>query len=251
MVGRLIPADQDAPEAVQPAVRAFHHPAPGFEPSFSFLMALSLLAPSCGCERCSQTRPTMRRTSVKVVAFIQAHTLGVGLDWAPVADTGHAVHRGPHQFHVVAVGPVHRQTHRNALGFGQQATFDAPLAWVGGVGAGFFPRPGAIWSGRRPCSPNSSPDPSVRHSVPVPPATAPETPQRPRPSTAADPQPTMINLRSCRDEHPARLPLRQPRSVGVAPDSAHTNHRGHRQRLRIRVLAPRPAQGVNNRPPTE
>ena len=39
-------------------------------------------------------------------------------------------------------------------------------------------RPGAIWSGPRPCSPNSSPDPSVRHSVPVPPATTPETPQR-------------------------------------------------------------------------
>ena len=45
---------------------------------------------------------------------------------------------------------------------------------------GFSPRPirRAIWSWRRPYSANSSPAPSVRHSVPVPPATAPRTPQR-------------------------------------------------------------------------
>ena len=34
--GRLVPADQNAPEAVHPAVGAFHHPAPGFEASLLF-----------------------------------------------------------------------------------------------------------------------------------------------------------------------------------------------------------------------
>ena len=175
VVGRLIPADQDAPEAVQPAVRAFHHPTPGFEPSFSF-DGLGLLAPAADV---SGEAKLVQRAShlVKVVAFIQAHTLG--LVWTGRRSRhGQAVHRGPHQFHVMTVRPVHRQTHRNALGFGQQATLDPAFAAVSGVGAGFFPRPRAIWSWRRPYSANSSPAPSVRHSVPVPPATAPRTPQR-------------------------------------------------------------------------
>ena len=114
---------------------------------------------------------------VKVVAFIQAHTLG--LVWTGRRSRhGQAVHRGPHQFHVMTVGPLHRQTHRNALGCGQPATLDPAFAAVSGVGAGFSPRPRAIWSWRRPYSANSSPAPSVGHSVPVPPATVPGTPQR-------------------------------------------------------------------------
>ena len=78
------------------------------------------------------------------------------------------VHRGPYQLHVMTVGPVHRQTHRNALSFGQHGC-PAPknseiFASVSGVGAGFSPRPGPIWSWG-PCSANSSPVPSIRHSV--------------------------------------------------------------------------------------
>ena len=60
----------------------------------------------------------------------------------------------------------------------QQAALDAPLTPVGGIGAG-FPHPEAIWSWPRPCSTSSSPDLSVRRSVPVPPATVPGIPQRP------------------------------------------------------------------------
>ncbi len=41
--GGLVPTDQNAPEAVQPAVGAFHHPASGFEPSLLF-DGLSLFA---------------------------------------------------------------------------------------------------------------------------------------------------------------------------------------------------------------
>ena len=119
-------------------MRAFHHPTPGFEPSFSF-DGLGLLAPAADV---SGEAKLVQRAShlVKVVAFIQAHTLG--LVWTGRRSRhGQAVHRGPHQFHVMTVRPVHRQTHRNALGFGQQATLDPAFAAVSGVGAGFSPPP--------------------------------------------------------------------------------------------------------------
>ena len=56
----------------------------------------------------------------------------------------------------MTVGPVHRQTHRNALGFGQQATLDPAFAAVSGVGAK-RPRPGAIWSAAYSSQLQSSP----------------------------------------------------------------------------------------------
>ena len=36
VVGRLVPADQNAPKAVHPTVSPFHHPAPGLETGFLF-----------------------------------------------------------------------------------------------------------------------------------------------------------------------------------------------------------------------
>ena len=158
IVRGLVPAHQDAPEAVQPAVGALHHPAPGLEPSFPF-DRLCLLAPAADMGGEAELLQRVAHL-VKVVAFIQTHALGMlwtGF-WPWYAQT---VHRGPHQLHVMTVGPVHRQTHRNALSFGQQAALDATFASVSGVGAGFSPHPGAIWSWRRPYSANSSPVPSV------------------------------------------------------------------------------------------
>ncbi len=155
VLGGFIPAHQDAPEAVQPTVGAFHHPAPGFEPSLSF-DGLRLLAPTADVGGEAELVHDAAHL-LKVVALVQAQPQGRILRMGLVrtgcrSRHGQAVHRGPHQFHVVAVGPVHRQAHRNALGFSQQAALDAPLASVGGVGAGFSPRPRAIWSWRRPCS---------------------------------------------------------------------------------------------------
>ena len=177
--GGLVPAYQDAPETVQPTVRAFHHPAPGLVPGLP-LDCLSLLPATAyvggeaeflqGAAHLGEVAAPASSTGQ---AFVQAHPLGMPrAGRRPVHR--HAVHRGPHQLHVVAVGPVHRQTHRNARRFSQQAALDAPFASVGGIGAGSPPpRPGEIWSWRRPCSANSSPTPSVRHSVPVPPAITP------------------------------------------------------------------------------
>ena len=105
----------------------------------SLLMALASSPPAADV---SGEAKLVQRAShlVKVVAFIQAHTLG--LVWTGRRSRhGQAVHRGPHQFHVMTVRPVHRQTHRNALGFGQQATLDPAFAAVSGVWGRFFPPP--------------------------------------------------------------------------------------------------------------
>ena len=78
VVGRLVPTDQNAPEAVQPAVSAFHDPAAGFEPSFPFA-GLSLFAwtPDVGGE--AELLQGMAHLS-EVVALVQAQTLG--MRWA-------------------------------------------------------------------------------------------------------------------------------------------------------------------------
>ncbi len=184
VVWGLIPTDQDAPETVQPTMGTFHHPTPRLETGLPF-DSLSHFASTADVGSESEPLQGMAHLG-KVVApvsstgqaLVKAHPQGMG--WAGCWPLHwQAVHRGPHRFHVVAVGSLHRQSHRNARCFGQQATLDASLSPVRGVGAGFSPHPGAIWSWRRPCSPNSSPAPSVRRSVPVPPATAPRTPQRP------------------------------------------------------------------------
>ena len=119
-----------------------------------------------------------------------AHTLG--LVWTGRRSRhGQAVHRGPHQFHVMTVGPVHRQAHRNALG-GQQATLDPAFAAVSGVGAGFSPRPRAM----APSILSQLQAPSVRHRFrrqPIPESaggrwTRSRCPWRPAPSTGASAQ---------------------------------------------------------------
>ena len=81
--GGLVPADQNAPEAVQPTVRAFHHPAPGFVASLLF-DGLGLFTPAAdvGGEAELLQGPAYL---VKVVALVQAQTLG--MLWAG-RDTG-------------------------------------------------------------------------------------------------------------------------------------------------------------------
>ena len=193
VLGGLVLTDQNAPVTVQPTVRAFHHPASRFEPSLPF-DGLSLFAPTADVGGEAELVQGTAHLG-EVVALVQAQPLG--MRWAgrwPIHWP--AVHRGPHQLHIVAVGPVHCQSNRNALGFRQQAAFDAPLTpirgvlirgvLIRGVGAGFFPRPRGTWSWPRPYSANSSPDPSIRHNASVPPATVPGTPQRrPIPESAA------------------------------------------------------------------
>ena len=174
VLGGLLPAHQDAPESVQPTVGAFHHPAPGSEPSLSF-DGLSFFA-SLRMWAVKPNSSTMRRTSGKSYPLSRhipwgCAGLGVGRDigrrstvtrtsfmsWRLAPSTAR-----PTGTHWASVNRL-RLTPRLPRSVGL-----APV----------FPRPRETWSWHRPGSPNSSPAPSVRHSVPVPPATVPGTPQR-------------------------------------------------------------------------
>ena len=146
VVWGLIPTDQDAPETVQPTMGTFHHPTPRLETGLPF-DGLRLFASTADVGSESEPLQGMAHLG-KVVApvsgtgqaLVKAHPQGMG--WAGCWPLHwQAVHRGPHRFHVMAVGSLHRQSHRNARCFGQQATLDASLSPVRGVGAGFFPPP--------------------------------------------------------------------------------------------------------------
>ena len=146
---RLVPADQNASKAVHPAVSAFHHPAPGFETGFIF-DGPSFFAPAANVGREAKLVQSLTHL-VEVVALIQAQSLGT-LRGGSRALYREAVQRSTRQLHVVAVGPVYRQSHRNTPSFGQQTAFDAGFTPVRGVGTGFSPRPGGTWLWLHPCS---------------------------------------------------------------------------------------------------
>ena len=82
----FVPTDQDPPKSVQPAMSAFHHPAPGLEPGLP-LDGLGRLAAAADVG--GETELLQGATHfVKVLspvsstgqALVQAHTLGLG--WA-------------------------------------------------------------------------------------------------------------------------------------------------------------------------
>ena len=142
VIGRgLVPTDQNAPEAVQPTMSVFHHPASGFEPSPLF-DGLCLFPTAADVGRKAKLVQGPAQLS-KVVAFIRAQTLG--MIWAGCrSGYRQAAQRRPYQLHVVAVGAIHCQPHGNTLGFGQQAAFHALLTPIRGVGAGFPPAQGGL-----------------------------------------------------------------------------------------------------------
>ena len=73
--GGLVPTDQYAPEAVQPNMSAFHHPASGFEPSL-FFDGLWLFASTTYVGGEAQVVQGAAHLS-EVVASIQAQTMGM------------------------------------------------------------------------------------------------------------------------------------------------------------------------------
>ena len=82
VLGVLVPAHQDVPETVQPTVRAFHHPAPGFETSLLF-DGLCLYASAADVGGEAELLQGAAHLG-EVVALIQAQTPGDALGWAPV-----------------------------------------------------------------------------------------------------------------------------------------------------------------------
>ena len=148
MLRLFIPAYQDASEAVHPGVGPLHHPAPG-------LLARLLFHRLCFLT----TRANMRGEPkllqniahfLLVVSFIEAHALRLRLRGLRALDDK-AVERGPHQFHVMPVGALQRQSNGDAVALRQQTALDPAFGAIGGVGAGFFPPRGAPWSLPHPC----------------------------------------------------------------------------------------------------
>jgi hypothetical protein len=185
VLSRLVPPDQDSPKAIQPPMRAFHHPSSGSNPRLAFERP-----------RFFTTRRYVGREAnlaqrlphfLLVVPFVQTHALGPLLGGAGPLHHA-AVHRVFHQFQVGAVGPGHHHAHGHPVALGQQTAFAPALGPVGGIGAGFFPPRVGPSSSPHPCSASSSPAPSIPHTVPPPPATASGIPPRlPTPETGHGP----------------------------------------------------------------
>lgn len=159
----LLPADQNPPEAIHPAMGTLDHPSPGFK-SRAALDGLSLLSASTDMRRISKLVDQISHVIV-VVAFIQAQTLGRTIRrlWARNRNAFQGFFHHPH---VMAVGPINSQTHRNTGGFTQHASFYAAFGSVRRIWPGFFPRPAGLWSWRHPSTVTTSSGLSV-HRTPA------------------------------------------------------------------------------------
>src|SRR5712692_4906144 len=162
VLGFLVPTNENAPKAIHPTVSTFHHPAPRFFLS-SPLELLGLFAARTNM-RCEPKFCQEVVHFLKVVALVQTHALWLCLRghwpiWHNVFD-GFA-----RQFHIVAIGSCDGQTNRHTVSLGQQATFDATFAAIGGVRPAFFPHPAALWSWHHPCSASPNPALSIHQSV--------------------------------------------------------------------------------------
>ena len=141
--GFLAPADEQAAKAMDPAVGAFDDPAAGFDPGVAFEL-LGLHTPGAQMQgelKLPGQVPHLRL----VVALVQAEPSWVlaGGAWPLDADIFQSF---PRQLVIVAVGSGGDHAQWKALGFGDHTAFGAALGPVGGVGAGFFPRPREPWS---------------------------------------------------------------------------------------------------------
>ena len=145
--GFLLPADEDAPEAVHPAMRTFHHPPPCLKPQLLF-QRLGFISPRTdmgGKAKLCQQPPDL----LIVIAFVEAHPLG-GLDGRIGPFDGDALNRLTRQLEVIAIGPRDGEANGHAVAIGEQAALRADFAAVGRVLPHLFPPQGVLWSWRHP-----------------------------------------------------------------------------------------------------
>src|SRR6266699_1385040 len=147
ILGLLVPAHQQPAEAVQPRMRAFHHPAPRFEARFS-LDSGGFFSSWANMGRKAELAQEVAHLVI-VIPFVQTHALWVVLGRLWTLDDD-ALDRRAHEFHIVTVGSLNRQTNGHPMSFREQAAFDSTLASIHGIRAGFFPRPTALWSWPHP-----------------------------------------------------------------------------------------------------
>ena len=148
----LLPADQEPPEAVQPAVRPLDHPASG-SVAYSACQRFGFFAPCVqvqGVEELLGQLPHL----VVVVAFVQQQSLRL-LRRRLGPSNRNALEGFPRQLEVGPVGASDGDAEGHARPVGQQASLRAALGSVRGIGTGFFPHPTALSSSRHrePASP--------------------------------------------------------------------------------------------------
>ena len=141
----LFPSHKQTPCAVRPGMIPFDHPTASAlsSPSLWFDFALAR-----DVQNVAETSGESFRGAT-TVAFVQTEMLPVpsGRLGPP---HGHRLQRGPQQRDVVSVGAGDRDAQRHAAAVRHHGTLDAELTAIGGVLAGFFPRPTVPWSWLRP-----------------------------------------------------------------------------------------------------
>src|SRR6266852_5528941 len=145
----LAPADENSAKTVHPTMRTFHDPSARFFKNLA-LEFLRLFSARANMSSKAKLLNYLAHLIV-VVPFVQTETLRFLLGWLRTFH-GNTGQRILSQFHVVAVGPAHVQTHGYAVGIDQQAAFGAALGPVGGIFARLFPPRGVPWSCTHPCS---------------------------------------------------------------------------------------------------
>src|SRR5262245_56772415 len=178
----FVPADQHPPEAIHPAMRALHHPPPGFETSL-VLQGMGLRAPRSDVRREPELVQQVSHLVV-IIAFVQAQPLR-GFEGGLRPFHSYAFDGLARQLEIIPLRAGHGQTEWHATAVGEDAAFGAKLAAVRGVLAHLFPPQGELWSSPRP-SPATPSQCPARHHSPV--SLAPIRPQR-RP-----PPPTLENV---------------------------------------------------------
>jgi hypothetical protein len=164
----FVPTDEQATKAVHPRMCPLHDPPPRFEARFS-LDGFGLLSSWANMGGKAELMQEIAHLVV-VVALRQAHPLRLLLAWLGTVDDD-AFDGRTHEFHIVAIGALNRQTDWQSVPLGEQAAFHPALAPIGGIGASFFPHPTGLWSSPRPLRASPSRGHRVHQTAQFPPAT--------------------------------------------------------------------------------
>ena len=155
----LFPTNKKTPRAVRPRVAAFDYPATCALAGTTFGLNFALAR---NVQNVSQT-PRECLRGLGAVTFVQAKML-----LAPSSRLrtphGHRLQRGTQQSDVVRIRASDCDTDRHATSIGHDGSLDAELTAIGGVCAGFFPRPTVPWSWNRPTLANAMRFRVVRHT---------------------------------------------------------------------------------------
>src|SRR5688572_8767704 len=139
--GFLFPSHEDAAVSVKPRRDTLDHPTPGaLAPHALFGL---LLAPRADVRHVAVTAELLANR-VAIVALVEAQMSSTPRSRR--ARNRNAEERRGKKLLVVCIGAADRQTDRHAAAVGENRPFDAQLTAIGGVFAGFFPRPAAPWS---------------------------------------------------------------------------------------------------------